>query len=89
MSDYFKILITTLTLIGGALAWAVTNFVPASTFDDHLTAEERRYVLDLKADIRQIDKDIRVNPGDQGLLDDREELLDELCEIRPKDRLCR
>lgn len=89
MNEFLKSQIPAVVILAGGIAWAVTNFVPASTFDDHLTAEERRYVLDLKADIRQIDKDIRANPGDQGLLDDREELLDELCELRPKDRLCR
>lgn len=89
MSDFLKILIAVVTLIGAGLAWAVSNFVTASSFDAHLTAEERRYVLDLKADLRQIDKDIDDNPGDQGLIDDREELLDELCELRPSDRLCR
>lgn len=89
MSDLVKALISCLSLVGVALAWAVTNFVPASTFDEHLTAEERRYVLQLKSDIRNLEKDIRSAPENEGLRDDLAELLDQLCELRPKDRYCK
>lgn len=89
MTDFIKTLIACVALIGGGIGWAVMHFVPAYAFDDHLTEAERRYVLDLKSEIRQIDKDIRANPENSGLHEDREELLDELCELRPSDRLCR
>lgn len=87
--DFLKSQIPAVIVLAGGIAWAMTNFVPASVFDDHLSAEERRYVLQLKAEIRDIDKDIDANPDDQGLQDDRAELLDQLCELRPSDRLCR
>lgn len=89
MSDAIKVLAACLALIGGGIAWAVTNFVPASTFDDHLTAEERRYVLQLKSEIRELEKDLRAHPDAAGLRDDMAELLDQLCELRPKDRYCK
>lgn len=89
MTDIVKAALTAVAIVATGLAFAFTNFVSSAEWDDHLTAEERRYVLQLKADLRDIAKDITADPGNQGLLDDREELIDELCELRPDDRLCR
>lgn len=89
MNEVVKILLPCLAMIGGALAWSVSNFVSADTFDDHMTAEERRYVLSLKANVRDINKDLKADPDNEDLEDDLQELIDELCELRPSDRLCK
>ena len=49
---------------------------------------KREYVRDLKKDIRDVKAALTVHPEDEFLLDELADLIDELCEIRPDDRIC-
>lgn len=51
-------------------------------------ADEREYVQDLKRDIRDIRGALRVDPEADYLIEILAELIDELCEIRPEDKVC-
>ena len=51
-------------------------------------ADDREYVQELKKEIRDITGALQVDPGEVYLIEARAELIDELCEIRPDDRLC-
>jgi hypothetical protein len=88
MSDWIKALIACLVLLGGGVAWAVTNFVGLSQFEQHLANEESRYVLELKQDIRDLQKRLAANPDNDYLQDELVDQIDALCEMRPDDRLC-
>ena len=88
MSDLIKTLCACLVLLGGGLAWGVTNFVAKSDFEQHLENDERRYVLELKKSLREIAEYLADDPGDPYLQQDYQDTLDLLCEIRPNDRLC-
>ena len=88
MSDLVKALCACLVLLGGGLAWGMSNFVHVSDFDQHLENDERRYVLELKKAIREIEQHLQSDPNDPYLLQDYQETLDLLCELRPEDRLC-
>ncbi len=88
MNDFIKTMIACLVLLGGGIAWAVTNFTPQSDFDKHLDAELSRYVLDLKQSIRDINRLLDDDPYDEYLIEDLEDTIATLCEIRPDDKLC-
>lgn len=88
MSDWIKATCACVTLLVGGAVWAMTNFVPAGQFEQHLENDERRYVLELKRSIRDIRKRLAETPDDPYLLEELEETIDTLCEIRPQDKLC-
>lgn len=51
-------------------------------------SDERAYILSLKQDIRDITIALQSNPDDFFLLNELQAMIDELCLIRPNDRLC-
>jgi len=51
-------------------------------------ADEREYVQDLKRDIRDIKGALMDDPDADYLFEYLAELIDELCELRPEDKLC-
>ena len=77
---------------GGALALDKMH-VSSDTFKEYIeqqqAADEREYVQELKKQIRDINYALIENPDEQFLIDSLADLVDELCEIRPNDRLCR
>ena len=76
---------------GGALALDKMH-VASQDFKEYIEqqqiADEREYVRDLKKDIRDVKAALTVHPEDEFLLDELADLIDELCEIRPDDRIC-
>ena len=76
---------------GGALALDKMH-VAASDFKQYIEqqqmSDERDYVLVLKEEVREIRTALIAHPGDDYLMDALADLMDELCEIRPDDRLC-
>jgi len=76
---------------GGALALDRMH-VAAEDFKQYIEqqqmSDEREYVQDLKKDIRDIQGSLLDNPDEDYLVEALAELIDELCEIRPDDRLC-
>ena len=65
-----------------------TRYTPLSNYEQHLEAEQSRYVLELKKSIRDIQAKLRADPGNPYLLADLEDTIATLCEIRPEDKLC-
>ena len=78
--------------IGGAGVALDKMHVASEDFKEYIEQQqmndERQYVQDIKEDIRDIRTALLVHPGDDYLEDELAELVDELCEIRPEDRLC-
>ena len=76
---------------GGALALDRMH-VAAEDFKEYIEqqqmADDREYVRDLKKDIRDVKSALSDNPDDNFLLSELADLVDELCEIRPDDKLC-
>jgi hypothetical protein len=76
---------------GGALALDRMH-VAAEDFKEYIEqqqmADERAYVQDLKKDIRDLTGALLEDPNEDYLIEALAELIDELCEIRPDDRLC-
>lgn len=76
---------------GGALALDKMH-VASEDFKEYIEqqqiADEREYVRDLKNDIRDVRAALLAHPEDDFLLDELADLVDELCEIRPDDRIC-
>lgn len=76
---------------GGALALDRMH-VASEDFKEYIEqqqmADEREFVQDLKNDIREINYALREHPGDAYLEDELAAMIDQLCEIRPDDRLC-
>jgi hypothetical protein len=76
---------------GGALALDRLH-VAAEDFEKYIEqqqmADERSYVQELKEDIRNVRKALIEFPDEEFLIEELAELTDELCEIRPEDRLC-
>jgi hypothetical protein len=66
--------------------------VAAEDFEKYIEqqqmADERSYVQELKEDIRNVRKALIEFPDEEFLIEELAELTDELCEIRPEDRLC-
>ena len=79
------------TIGGGALALDRLH-VAAEDFEKYIEqqqmADEREYVQELKEDIRNIRKALIEFPDEEFLIEELAELVDELCELRPEDRLC-
>lgn len=76
---------------GGALALDKMH-VAAEDFKDYIEqqqmSDDREYVRDLKEDIREVRSALLIHDGDDFLQEALAELIDELCEMRPDDRLC-
>ena len=77
---------------GGALALDKMH-VASEDFKEYIEqqqlADEREYVQELKKQIRELQYALLENPDEQFLIDSLADMIDELCEIRPDDRLCR
>lgn len=56
--------------------------------DQQIQADERAYVQELKKNIREVTGSLLENPDEVYLIEALASLVDELCEIRPDDRLC-
>jgi hypothetical protein len=76
---------------GGALALDKLH-VAAEDFEKYIEqqqmADDREYVRDIKADIREVRSALLIHEGDDFLVEELADLIDELCEMRPDDRLC-
>jgi len=76
---------------GGALALDKLH-VAAEDFEKYIEqqqiADDREYVRDLKKDIRDVKSALALDPDDRFLTEELADLIDELCEFRPDDRLC-
>lgn len=76
---------------GGALALDRMH-VAAGDFKEYIEqqqiADDREYVQDLKKDIRDVRGSLVDAPDEEYLIEALAELIDELCEIRPDDRVC-
>jgi hypothetical protein len=70
-----------LVTTGTAMLWLFTNIAWAADI-------ERLEVRMIKADIREIRAELREYPDDDRLREELEELIDELCLIKPDDREC-
>lgn len=79
------------TIGGGALTLDKMH-VAASEFEQYLEQqqinEEREYVRALKKDIRDVQEALFEYPGEEFLEEELATLIDELCELRPDDKLC-
>ena len=79
--------VTAVGTIGGAGIYLDNAHVPASEFKQYIEqqqiADEREYILDLKAQIREVRYALIDRPDDEFLLDLLESLEAELCEYRP------
>lgn len=79
------------TIGSGALALDHLH-VASEDFKEYIEqqqmSDDRDYVLELKKDIRDIQGALLNNPDEAYLNEALEELVDELCEIRPDDRVC-
>ena len=73
--------------IGGGALTLDRLHVAAEDFEKHLEYEKSRYVLQLKKDIRELRK-ILSEVSDEYLEGALNDLVDELCELRPDDREC-
>jgi len=78
--------------IGGGALTLDRLHVAAEDFEKYIEqqqmADDREYVLELKKDIREVRK-ILAEESDEYLEGALEDLIDELCEMRPEDRECK
>ena len=78
--------------IGGASLVLDNLHVAAADFQQYIEqqqeADDRAFVLELKQDIRAVQAALLDNPDEDYLLDALADLIDELCELRPEDRIC-
>jgi len=76
---------------GGALALDRMH-VAAEDFREYIEqqqmADERDYIQELKKDIRDVTGALLEDPDELYLIEALAEMIDELCELRPDDRLC-
>ncbi|NOX49186.1 MAG: hypothetical protein GXP16_01445 [Gammaproteobacteria bacterium] len=76
---------------GGALALDRMH-VATGDFNEYMerqrVSDERDYVLQLKKDIRGIMKSLSTRPNDEYLINSLADAIDDLCDLRPADRLC-
>ena len=76
---------------GGALALDKMH-VAANDFEQYIEQQiindEREYVQELKKDIRDVKSALLLHPDEEWLAEELAELIDELCELRPDDRMC-
>jgi hypothetical protein len=79
-------------VIGGSALTLNGLHVSAGDFDKYIEqqqmADDREYVRDLKEDIREVRSALLIHDGDDFLVEELADLIDELCEYRPDDRLC-
>jgi hypothetical protein len=79
------------TIGGGALALDKLH-VASEDFEKYIQqqqmADEREYVQDLKKEIRDVKAALISHPDEEWLQEGLAELIDELCELRPDDRMC-
>lgn len=84
--------VTAVGVVGGGALTLNELHVASEDFDKYIqqqqVADEREYVRDLKEDIRDVRSALLVHTDDQFLTDELAELIDELCEYRPDDKLC-
>jgi len=84
--------VTAVGTIGGAGIYLDNAHVASEDFRQYIEqqreAGERDYVRDLKEDIREVRLALISHPGDPYLIENLEGLMDELCELRPDDRMC-
>ena len=84
--------VTAVGVIGGGALALDHLHVAAADFEQYieqqLISDEREYVRKIKQDIRDINIALQEHPGDEYLVNELAGLLDELCDIRPEDRLC-
>ena len=85
-------IVTSIGVVAGGGIALDKMHVPASDFEQYIEqqqmADEREYVQELKKDIRDITGALLEDPDELYLLEARAELIDQLCELRPDDRLC-
>jgi hypothetical protein len=76
---------------GGALALDKMH-VASEDFKEYIEqqqmADERDYVREIKKDIRDVQGALLLDPNEEYLIEYLAELMDELCELRPDDRVC-
>jgi len=76
---------------GGALALDRMH-VAAEDFKQYIEqqqiSDERDYVQELKEDIREVRTLLLTHIDDAYLTEELQAMIDELCELRPDDRLC-
>jgi len=79
------------TIGGGALALDKMH-VASEDFRQYIEQEqmsdEREYVRDLKEDIREVRTLLLTHVDDEYLVEELADMITELCELRPDDRLC-
>jgi len=84
--------VTSIGVIGGGTVTLNKMHVSADDFERYIQqqqmADERDYVRELKRDIRDVQGALLEDPDEPFLLETLLELIDELCEYRPNDRLC-
>jgi len=84
--------VVAISSIGGGAVALNEMHVASEDFDKYieqqLVSDERDYVLEVKNDIRNIKAALIKDPGEEYLIEELADLTDELCEIRPEDRLC-
>ena len=84
--------VTSVGVVGGGALTLDKMHVSAGDFDKYIEqqqiSDERDYVRRLKEDIRNVMYALSERPGDEYLLRELDDLVDELCEYRPEDRLC-
>jgi len=80
-------------VIGGGALTLDRLHVATEDFNEYIeqqqAADERDYVRSIKEDIRDVMQVLLERPGDEFLRGELGDLIDELCEYRPNDRLCK
>lgn len=79
--------VTAIGVIAGGAYGLNEMHVPAAEYEKHLKNEERQYVLELKRQIRELQKAVR--EGDEYAVDYLADAIATLCELRPSDKLCK
>lgn len=84
--------VVAITSIGGGALALDRMHVAAEDFKDYIEVQqkssERDYILKLKKDIRDIRTALSTNPDETYLIEALADAVDDLCELRPEDRLC-
>ena len=84
--------VVTVGAIGGSALTLDHLHVASEDFKQYIEqqqqADERAYVQELKKNIREVTGALLEDPDEVYLVEALASLIDELCEIRPDDRLC-
>lgn len=80
--------VTAIGTIGSGALYLNEVHVPVAEFEKYLKAQETRYALDLKKEIRQVKEALEEHPDDEYLNEHLIDLIDALCEIRPDEVVC-